>query len=288
MFCALNGATDTPRRAQPPADAGDQRALARVRGRARDQQRTPHVLCRRLLGRRSHGSPGYRGHVRFLLRPGWLALIAVVVGFAVACYTLLAPWQFGREDAAGGPAAGDRRPPTRHPPVPLAELVPAGSAVTPRARVAAGDRHGHLPARRRGGGAAAGRWTAGRRSRCSPRCAPTTAGSWSSTAASRRSRTAAAVPRVRRRRRRARSPLTGAAARRRDRSAGRPIVRGRRSPGSSTPLDSRAVGATTGLRLEPGLPAAAGGATRRARPGPGRPDHRRARRSPTSPTPCSG
>lgn len=35
--------------------------------------------------------------MRFLLRPGWLALIAVIVGFVVACYTLLAPWQFGRE-----------------------------------------------------------------------------------------------------------------------------------------------------------------------------------------------
>jgi cytochrome oxidase assembly protein ShyY1 len=68
--------------------------------------------------------------VRFLLRPGWLALIAVVIGFAVAAFTLLAPWQFGREaqreaqqraiDAASATA-----------PVPLAELVPPGDAVTP-------------------------------------------------------------------------------------------------------------------------------------------------------------
>ena len=36
--------------------------------------------------------------MRFLLRPGWLAFIALVVGFAVACYALLAPWQFGREE----------------------------------------------------------------------------------------------------------------------------------------------------------------------------------------------
>jgi cytochrome oxidase assembly protein ShyY1 len=66
--------------------------------------------------------------VRFLLRPGWLALITVVVGFAVACYTLLAPWQFGREAqkdaqqraiAAANAAA----------PVPLAALVPAGARV---------------------------------------------------------------------------------------------------------------------------------------------------------------
>jgi cytochrome oxidase assembly protein ShyY1 len=68
--------------------------------------------------------------VRFLLRPGWLAFITLVVGFAVSCYALLAPWQFGREAqkeaqeqaiAAANAAA----------PVPLAELVPAGAGVTP-------------------------------------------------------------------------------------------------------------------------------------------------------------
>ncbi|OLT01975.1 hypothetical protein BJF90_30260 [Pseudonocardia sp. CNS-004] len=68
--------------------------------------------------------------MRFLLRPGWLALIAVVIGFAVAAFTLLAPWQFGREaqreaqqraiDAASATA-----------PVPFAELVPPGETVTP-------------------------------------------------------------------------------------------------------------------------------------------------------------
>lgn len=41
---------------------------------------------------------GYRGGVqwRFLLRPGWVALTAVVICFAVAAFTLLAPWQFRR------------------------------------------------------------------------------------------------------------------------------------------------------------------------------------------------
>jgi cytochrome oxidase assembly protein ShyY1 len=67
--------------------------------------------------------------VRFLLRPGWVALVVAVIGFAVACYTLLAPWQFGREaqrdaqqqaiDAADATA-----------PVPLAELSPAGAGVS--------------------------------------------------------------------------------------------------------------------------------------------------------------
>jgi cytochrome oxidase assembly protein ShyY1 len=68
--------------------------------------------------------------VRFLLRPGWLAFIVVVIGFAVACYTLLAPWQFGRE------AQRDTEQQAidvsyRTPPAPLAELVAAGTGVTP-------------------------------------------------------------------------------------------------------------------------------------------------------------
>ena len=32
----------------------------------------------------------------FLVRPGWLAMIAAVLGFAAACFLILAPWQFGR------------------------------------------------------------------------------------------------------------------------------------------------------------------------------------------------
>lgn len=67
--------------------------------------------------------------MRFLLRPGWLALIVAVVGFAVACYTYLAPWQFGRETErdtqqhAIDVSAGT-------PPVPFGDLVP-GQAVDP-------------------------------------------------------------------------------------------------------------------------------------------------------------
>lgn len=36
--------------------------------------------------------------LRFLLRPSWLALTLVVFIFATACFTMLAPWQFGRHD----------------------------------------------------------------------------------------------------------------------------------------------------------------------------------------------
>jgi cytochrome oxidase assembly protein ShyY1 len=68
--------------------------------------------------------------VRFLLRPGWLAFITLVVGFAVACYALLAPWQFGREEQKD---AQERAIATANAaaPVPLAELVPTGAGVTP-------------------------------------------------------------------------------------------------------------------------------------------------------------
>jgi cytochrome oxidase assembly protein ShyY1 len=72
----------------------------------------------------------YRGGVRFLLRPGWLALVVAVVGFAVAAFTLLAPWQFGRE---AGREAQERAIEAAEstPPVPFEELVPAGAAVDP-------------------------------------------------------------------------------------------------------------------------------------------------------------
>ena len=36
--------------------------------------------------------------LRLLLRPGWLALTALVLIFAGVCFTLLAPWQFARHE----------------------------------------------------------------------------------------------------------------------------------------------------------------------------------------------
>lgn len=41
----------------------------------------------------------YRGGVarlKFLLRPGWLALTLLVFAFAASCFNILSPWQFGR------------------------------------------------------------------------------------------------------------------------------------------------------------------------------------------------
>jgi cytochrome oxidase assembly protein ShyY1 len=36
------------------------------------------------------------GRLGFLLRPQWLALYVVVIGFAYLCFTVLAPWQLGK------------------------------------------------------------------------------------------------------------------------------------------------------------------------------------------------
>lgn len=68
-------------------------------------------------------SLAYRGGVRLklLLRPGWLLSAFVVITFATACFTLLAPWQFQRyaerqETNAALQASFDAEP------VPLADV----------------------------------------------------------------------------------------------------------------------------------------------------------------------
>lgn len=66
--------------------------------------------------------------MRFLLRPGWLAFIVAVIGFVVACFVVLAPWQFGREaERDAQQAAIDASYTT--PPAPLDDLVPAGGGL---------------------------------------------------------------------------------------------------------------------------------------------------------------
>lgn len=66
--------------------------------------------------------------MRFLLRPGWLALVLAVLAFVVACYTFLAPWQFGREaEREAQQQAIDAA--TATPPAPIGTITPFG--VTP-------------------------------------------------------------------------------------------------------------------------------------------------------------
>lgn len=64
--------------------------------------------------------------MRFLLRPSWLALTVAVIGFAVACYALLAPWQFRRNDERS--AQNEAISASFAAPVaPFGQLVPAGA-----------------------------------------------------------------------------------------------------------------------------------------------------------------
>ncbi|MCG5432653.1 SURF1 family protein [Mycobacterium sp. MYCO198283] len=63
----------------------------------------------------------------FLLRPGWLALAAVVALFAYLCFTVLAPWQLGKNTATSRENDQIARSVTAEP-VPLAELLPAPNA----------------------------------------------------------------------------------------------------------------------------------------------------------------
>ncbi len=66
----------------------------------------------------------------FLLRPTWLALALVVVGFAAFAFTVLAPWQFQRaEDRAARNAAIEQSFTT--PPQPLRQVLPADTAPGP-------------------------------------------------------------------------------------------------------------------------------------------------------------
>lgn len=77
-------------------------------------------------------STGYGGGMRwrFLLRPGWLALIAAVICFAILAFTVLAPWQFRR-----AAQRADRNTAIEHsfstPPRPLRDVLPSRTAPTP-------------------------------------------------------------------------------------------------------------------------------------------------------------
>ncbi|MCI2420817.1 SURF1 family protein [Saccharopolyspora sp. K220] len=65
--------------------------------------------------------------LKFLLRPGWLGLIGLVVVFSSLCFTLLAPWQFGRNDEAQ--TRNNAITESFHAaPKPLAAVLPAGQA----------------------------------------------------------------------------------------------------------------------------------------------------------------
>jgi cytochrome oxidase assembly protein ShyY1 len=67
--------------------------------------------------------------LRFLLRPGWVALVVGVIIFAGACFWILSPWQFGRnaERSAQNNAITSA---LNTGPVPVAQLLPHHAAPT--------------------------------------------------------------------------------------------------------------------------------------------------------------
>lgn len=66
----------------------------------------------------------------FLLRPAWLALFVVVLGFAYLCFTVLAPWQLGKNTKTSRENAQISRSLTADP-VPVTSLLPHQDSSAP-------------------------------------------------------------------------------------------------------------------------------------------------------------
>lgn len=66
----------------------------------------------------------------FLLRPGWLALALVIVAFSYLCFTVLAPWQLGK-NATTSRQNRQIEHSLNTPPVPVQTLLPRQDAAAP-------------------------------------------------------------------------------------------------------------------------------------------------------------
>lgn len=71
--------------------------------------------------------------LRFLLRPGWLALVLVCIAFTYLCFTVLAPWQLGKNTRTSreNQQISDS---LNEPPVPLKALIPQQDSSAPEAQ----------------------------------------------------------------------------------------------------------------------------------------------------------
>ncbi len=72
------------------------------------------------------------GRWAFLFRPQWLALYVVVLGFAYLCFTVLAPWQLGKNTTTSRENAQISASLTADP-VPVTSLLPRQDSVAPDA-----------------------------------------------------------------------------------------------------------------------------------------------------------
>lgn len=68
----------------------------------------------------------------FLLRPQWLALYVVVIGFAYLCFTVLAPWQLGKNTTTSRENAQITRSLSADP-VPVTDVLPRQDSAAPDA-----------------------------------------------------------------------------------------------------------------------------------------------------------
>ena len=66
----------------------------------------------------------------FLLRPQWLALYVVVLAFAYLCFTVLAPWQLGKNTQTSRENAQISRSLDAEP-VPLTSVLPNQDSAAP-------------------------------------------------------------------------------------------------------------------------------------------------------------
>src|SRR3954447_1033930 len=69
----------------------------------------------------------------FLLRPAWLALFVVVIAFAYLCFTVLAPWQLGKNTKTSRENAQITNSVTADP-VPLTTFLPHQDSSAPDAQ----------------------------------------------------------------------------------------------------------------------------------------------------------
>ena len=92
----------------------------------------------------------------FVFRPGWIALALVVVAFAYLCFTVLAPWQLGKNTKTSR-ENNQIAASLKSDPVPVTSLLPQADSAQWR-RVTA---TGHYTRGVGAGAAAGGRRTAG-------------------------------------------------------------------------------------------------------------------------------
>lgn len=80
--------------------------------------------------------------MKFLLRPGWIGLILLVAVFSALCFTLLAPWQFGRDQETETRNAAIQNS-FRAAPQPLEQVLPGQQAPDVRTEWTKVSFHGH-------------------------------------------------------------------------------------------------------------------------------------------------